>query len=100
MGHPVHMYYFVKTVMGNLRIKESRGKSGTCKLQHTHVCDVVLPQGREVGDPQETLDDLLLGGHLLREFLGDDVLVHVGLLLHLLQQALRRCSSALSHYDS
>ena len=61
-----------------------------------HLSDVVLSQSGEVRDPHEALDDLLLGGHLLGQLLRHDVLVHVRLLLHLLQQALRGCSGALS----
>ena len=63
---------------------------------YSHLGDVVLSEGGEVGDPREALDDLLLGGHLLGQLLRHDVLVHVRLLLHLLQQALRGRSGALS----
>ena len=56
-------------------------KNSTCSTLSTHVRDVVLPHGREVGDLDEALDDLLLGRHLLGELLGDDVPVHSRLLL-------------------
>ena len=64
--------------------------------RNSHLSDVILSKGGEVGDPGEALDDLLLGGHLLGQLLRHDVLVHVRLLLHLLQQALRGGSGALS----